>query len=205
MIIIIKKKKKSISKKLLFNLPSDNISITIFMVEASAANPHLFISSMSSTEVATPLHSLGAVPSSSPIFLNNISASDSEPFLHSPPIIILYVLTSGFTPLRGRRLENRSQASSRLNRVSGGGRSSSWDNTRAVLFCLGDGFEQFIEVNDGREGTRPKHGMKEMNCVIFFNTSNATCQSLFVREVSVASETREVSFAARQEVLSAVE
>nr|VDD55959.1 unnamed protein product [Brassica oleracea] len=124
------------------------------MVEASAANPHLFISSMSSTEVATPLHSLGAVPSSSPIFLNNIPASDSEPFLHSPPIIILYVLTSGFTPLRGRRLENRSQASSRLNRVSGGGRSSSWDNTRLCCSVLATALNSLLKsmtVGRGRD------------------------------------------------------
>ncbi|RID48630.1 hypothetical protein BRARA_I05134 [Brassica rapa] len=84
------------SRKLLSNLPSDNISITIFTVEASAEKPHLFISSMSSTEMLTspsrrcalmrvlygPLS--GAIPSSS-IFLSNSLASDSDPFLHSPP------------------------------------------------------------------------------------------------------------------------
>ncbi|KAH0866366.1 hypothetical protein HID58_083577 [Brassica napus] len=80
-------------RKLFFILPSNNIFITIFMVEASAENPHLFISSISSADFVNVLYVplLGATPSS-PIFLNNKTASGSEPFLHNPPIIILYII-----------------------------------------------------------------------------------------------------------------
>ncbi|KAF8117976.1 hypothetical protein N665_0007s0025 [Sinapis alba] len=95
------------SKKLLSSLPSCNILVTRLKVEPSPENLRLLISLMSSTSCFVTIskmclisilyvQSFGRGPLSF-IFLNK---SCSRRFVHSYEIIIVYILTSGFTPLR---------------------------------------------------------------------------------------------------------